>query len=372
VNILHEGAPDISMRIAIVSTPFVRVPPNGYGGTELFCAHLAGGLLARGHEVTLFATGDSEFAGELRSRFREAQWPPSDEIELAHVRWALQQIARHPQGFDAVQINSVAGLEVARDLGIPVVYTIHHHRDENFSRIYAAHPEAHYVAISRRQLELEVPLSNATVIHHGVHPADYPPSTRDQGYLLHLGRFAPEKGTHLAIDAAHGARLPLILAGRVHTKDDDQQYSERELSPRLELPGIKIAGEADYRRKVALLRGARALLCPIQWEEPFGLIAIEAMLSGTPVIGFARGSFPEIIDVGVTGLLVTNLSEMERAIHMVRSFNRMRCAARARQRFSAERMVKEYEPVFEAMAARKSSPRMVVPAISSRQSRLTG
>jgi glycosyltransferase involved in cell wall biosynthesis len=372
VNILHEDPEDLSMRIAIVSTPFVRVPPDGYGGTELFCAHLAGGLLERGHDVTLFATGDSEFAGELRSCFHEPKWPPTDAVDMAHARWSLHEISRDREGFDAVQINTAFGLQVASDLGISVVYTLHHCRDDNVSRVYAAHPDAQYVAISERQLELEVPLRNATVIHHGVRVEDYPPSDHDDGYLLHLGRFAPEKGTHLAIDAALGARRPIILAGRIHPKDCDQIYFENELSPRLELPGVKIAGEVRHPHKIALLRGARALLCPILWEEPFGLIAIEAMLTGTPVIGFARGSFPEIIDVGVTGLLVSGVREMERAIHMVRGWDRGRCAARARERFSAERMIAEYEGLFMSMAGRRSAPRIAVAELSARHSRLTG
>src|SRR5262245_53662195 len=121
VNILHSGK---SMRIAVVSTPFVRVPPSGYGGTELFCGQLAEALLTRGHEVTLFATGDSEFSGELRSCFPKASWPPTETIDRAHIRYCLHEISRDRFGYDAVQINSCMGLKIARDLGIPVVYTL--------------------------------------------------------------------------------------------------------------------------------------------------------------------------------------------------------------------------------------------------------
>jgi glycosyltransferase involved in cell wall biosynthesis len=369
VNILHSGK---TMRIAVISTPFVRVPPNGYGGTELFCGQLAETLLARGHDVTLFATGDSQFSGELSACFPKATWPPTESVDRAHVRFCLHEISRDRQGYDAVQINSVLGLKVARDLGIPVVYTLHHHRDEAMSRLYAVHPEVHYVAISRRQLDREVPLRHASVIHHGLDVADYAVSSRDEGYLLHLGRFAPEKGTHLAIDAALAAKTPIVIAGRVHEKPEDQAYFDTELVPRFNLPGVILGGEADPRRKIPLLQQARAVLCPITWEEPFGLIAIEAMLVGTPVIGFARGAFPEIIEDGVTGILVSDVQEMTRAIPLVARFDREKCAARARERFSAERMAADYERVFESIGRRRSSPVLVAEKAALRQTRLIG
>src|SRR5262249_5304342 len=151
---------------------------------------------------TLFATGDSSFSGELRALFPRASWPPTESAELAHARWALHEISRSPVPYDAVQLNSAEGLRIARDLQLPVVYTIHHRRDARLSRMYAAHPEVQYVAISARQLELEIPLRKAAVVHHGVNPDLYPvtPSTAD--HLVHVGRFAPEKGTHHAVDAA--------------------------------------------------------------------------------------------------------------------------------------------------------------------------
>jgi len=360
------------MRIAIVSTPFVRVPPCGYGGTELFCSHLAEGLHRRGHQVTLFATGDSEFSGVLKALVAEAHWPPTDAIDIAHLRWSLGEIAGDADGYDAVQINSAHGIGLARELGISVVYTLHHVREESLSQMYAAHPEVHYVGISQRQLELEVPLCDTSLIHHGVEVGLYPPSKRNDGYVVHVGRFAPEKGTHLAIDAARRAEVPIVVAGRAHPNDNDQRYYRQEVAPRLHLPGVEVVGEAYQERKVALLRGARALLCPIQWEEPFGLIAIEAMLTGTPVIGFARGSFPEIIDPGVTGLLVSDLREMVSAIHMVRGWDRMRCARRARERFSSDRMVADYERLFASTARRWSDPPFEEREIPVRFARLTG
>jgi glycosyltransferase involved in cell wall biosynthesis len=359
------------MRIAIVSTPFVRVPPPGYGGTELFCGTLAEALLRRGHDVTLFATGDSRFSGELRACFEQPSWPPTDAIDRTHARFCMHEISRARIGYDAVQVNSPACIAAARDLGIPVVYTIHHTRDEKMSKLYDAHPEVHYVAISQRQLELETPFDRASVIHHGIDVDAYPTSLGDDGYVLHLGRFSPEKGTHHAIDAAAKARVPIVIAGRVHEKDEDARYYREELIPRFEQPGVIRAGEADHRRKASLLRGARALLCPVQWEEPFGLISIEAMVCGTPVIAFARGALPEIIDDGVTGMIVSDVDQMAEAIARARHWDRKKCMARARDRFSADRMAREYEQIFEAKL-RQSGPHRLTAENGIRLTRLIG
>lgn len=337
------------MRIAVISTPFVRVPPDGYGGTELFCANLVSRLVELGHRVTVFTTGDSTSPAEVEALFPRGCWPPTPRHDLLHVEWAFEQIEAASEPYDVVQINSPFGLPLARKLGIPAVYTIHHARTAELSRTYADEPEAHYVAISARQLELEVPLRSASVIHHGLEPSEYPPSFEPGSYLVHIGRFAREKGTHTAIDAAREAKIPIRLAGRCHPPD--RAYYEAEIEPRLrDSAFVELCGEANHAQKSALLRGARAVVCPIRWEEPFGLIAIEAMLSGTPVIGFPHGSFPEIVDEGVTGALVSDKDELVEAIHRIDRLDRRACASRARQRFSAARMASEYEALFESLS----------------------
>lgn len=344
------------MRIALISTPFIRVPPSGYGGTELFCYELAEGLTRRGHEVTLFTTADSSVSCRVRALYATGQWPPTPEDEINHAAWAFAEIARDG-GFDLVHLNSSLGVPFARYCRAPVVHTIHHRREDAISRLYARHPEIHYVAISERQRSLEVPLRQSHVIHHGVSPARYPVSLTDQGYLTHIGRYAPEKGTHLAIDVAVGAGLPLRLAGRTHPVD--REYFEAEVAPRLrEAEGVTVEGEADHLTKIALLRGARALLCPLQWEEPFGLIAIEAMLCGTPVLGFRRGAFPEIVDEGVTGFLAED-GDVETLMQKARElagFDRAACARRAQERFGAARMVDAYEDLYRSLRAARRQP----------------
>jgi glycosyltransferase involved in cell wall biosynthesis len=352
------------VRIALVSTPFIRVPPAGYGGTELFCYELAEELHARRHDVTVFTTGDSSTSCKKRWLYPRPEWPPAAHDEVAHAAWAFSEIARGE--FDVVHLNSALGLPFARFVATPVVYTLHHHRMESMSRLYARDQRATFVAISRRQMELETALDDAVVIHHGVAPSRYPPSVRDAGYLLHLGRYAPEKGTHLAIDAARAAGLPIKLAGRVH--EQDAAYFAEHVAPRLGQEGVEELGEAGHARKVGLLRGARAVILPLQWEEPFGLVAVEAMLCGTPVLGFPRGSFPEIVDEGVTGFLAPpdDVEALGRIAAGLADFDRRACAARARERFSTAVMVDAYEALYRRVRARRAA--VIAPAPSRRSS----
>lgn len=335
----------LSMRIAMISTPFIRMPPEGYGGTELFCYELTEELVRRGHDVTVFTTGDSVVNSHKRALYHRPAWPPACADDVNHTAWAMAEVGRGT--FDVLHLNGAMGLPLGKFVPVPIVYTLHHKRDEGLSRIYAMHSSPHYVAISQRQLDLEIPLQHASVIHHGLSASRYPPSFEEAGYVVHIGRYAAEKGTHVAIDAAQRAGLPIRLAGRSHP--DDQRYFDEVVAPRLALPNVYEEGEANHEQKLELLRGARALVCPIDWEEPFGLVAIEAMMCGTPVVGFARGSFPEIVEENVTGFLVPSghVEALAQALQMLDTFDRRRCARRARERFSTATMTRAYEKVYE-------------------------
>ena len=348
------------MKIALVSTPFIRVPPVGYGGTELFCYELAEELTARGHDVTLYTTGDSEVGCRHRAFFEHAQWPPSAADELNHAAWALADVNKG--SFDVVHLNNALAVPLTRFVRLPSIYTLHHVQTDSLSRIYAAHPDVQYVGIRERQLELETPLPRARVIHHGLSERRYPPSLRDEGYLLHIGRYCEEKGTHVAIDIARNAGVELVLAGRTHPQD--QSYFDEHVAPRLAGPGLRQFGEADHDAKIRLMRGARALLCPLRWEEPFGLVAIEAMLCGTPVIGFARGSYPEIVEEGVTGFLAPDgdIEALTRLSRELSGFDRAACARRARERFSVEVMAEHYERLYRDVIGTPRRARQAEPA----------
>jgi glycosyltransferase involved in cell wall biosynthesis len=255
------------MRIAMISTPFVPVPPPRYGGTELIVAELVTGLAAAGHEVTLFATGDSRPpAGvELHARFDHAVWPPQPYAELDHTSWAVGRILAHPRGFDVVHAHVASALSFASMIAPPMVYTVHHDDGEDYVRLQSLYVRSRvcFIAISERQRRLMPELAGARVIHHGLDPARYPFGDGRGGYCAYLGRMAPQKGVHVAIDAARAAGVPIRLGGAPHWMDGD--YFARELSWRLGLPGVTALGEVGGAAKHALLGGACALLFPIDW-----------------------------------------------------------------------------------------------------------
>jgi glycosyltransferase involved in cell wall biosynthesis len=342
----------------MISTPFVAVPPRDYGGTELIVHELVEGLTARGHDVTLFATGDSRTRASLRWLFDAARWPPDEITDLDHVSWAMARL-REEGGYDVVHAHSAIALGLGRLAPeLPLVYTIHHARDERYSALYRDCPDADYVAISHDQRARETRLPRCTVIHHGLDPAQYDWAERGRGYLAFVSRLAEEKGPDLAIDVAERAGLEIRVAGGVHPPD--RAFAQRELESRLVRPHVTYLGTIGPDVKRPLLRGARALLAPLRWHEPFGLILVEAMLSGCPVVAFRRGSAPELIEEGVTGYVVDTAEQMAALVRrggVLDRFDRRRCRARAVERFASARMVADYEGLYAAVAARAARAR---------------
>jgi glycosyltransferase involved in cell wall biosynthesis len=333
------------MRIAMISTPFLPVPPRTYGGTELVVFELVEGLLDRGHDVTVFATGDSRTRAPVRALYPEAQWPPDRRTELEHVAFAMREIARG--GFDLIHAHLATALGFGRLIPLPLVYTIHHARDLRLTDFYRQHPDAEFVAISGDQARRETGVRHCTVIHHGIEPGKYQWTDRPESYVCFVGRFAAEKGLPTAIDAAARARLPIRVAGEVHPPD--REYFRAEVEPRLRGRHVNYLGSIGLADKVPLLRNARALLAPIQWDEPFGLILIEALLSGCPVVAFARGSVSELIRHGVTGFIVESAEEMADLIRSgggVERLDRRRIRELTVRRFSRARMVDDYEQLY--------------------------
>jgi glycosyltransferase involved in cell wall biosynthesis len=351
------------MRIAMISTPFVAVPPRDYGGTELVVHELVEGLLDRGHDVTLFATGDSRTRAPLRSLYPRAQWPPEGIIDLNHCSWALREVAEG--GFDLIHAHSAAGLALGRLVpDTPLVYTLHHVQQPALSEYYSHFPEVGFVAISEDQARRETGAHQVTVIHHGLDPARYRWTERPGSHVCFIGRFAREKGPHAAIDAASLAGVPIRMAGEAHPPDRD--YACAQVEPRLQAQHVTWLGCIGTDQKVPLLRDARALLAPIDWNEPFGLTLIEAMLSGCPVVAFSLGSIPELIEPGVTGFIATSLEDMARLIRPggpVDRLDRRVIRTVAVRRFNHRRMAADYEDLYTARASLAGgSPRPVTAA----------
>jgi glycosyltransferase involved in cell wall biosynthesis len=347
------------MRIAMISTPFLSVPPRDYGGTELVVFELVEGLTARGHDVTLFATGDSSTSATLRAFFPKPQWPPDPYTDANHISWAMAEIFADG-AFDVIHAHSALALPSCRlRPDLPLVYTLHHAREEILSAFYQNFSEAFYVAISENQKRLEIPLRHCEVIYHGLDPHRFQWSSRPRNHVCFMGRFARVKGLHTAIDVAEKAGLRIAVAGEIHPVD--HAFGESEVLPRLEKPHVDFMGCLDTSRKVPLLRDARALLAPIEWEEPFGLILIEAMLSGCPVVAFPRGSVPELVEPGVTGFIADSAEEMSEIIKLggvLDSFDRHQCRQRAVERFSRARLVSDHEQ-FYAKAINQHTPRFI-------------
>jgi glycosyltransferase involved in cell wall biosynthesis len=336
------------MRIGIIAPPFISVPPKAYGGTELFIAHLTYGLHASGHRVTVYANGDSHVPGELKWRFRHSQWPIADACEaqlkgMDHAAWAVQDAAR---SVDILHINDAMAVPFTRFVDKPVVMTQHHPHEPALSKLYVRYPAIHYVSISEQQARAE-PMPNIEVVHHGIPVAEYEFRTRKEDYLLFLGRMAPCKGPHLAIQVARRAGLRLKLAGEV--QPFFRRYWEEDVLPGIDGDQIQYVGEADKATKNDLLSHARALLFPIQWNEPFGLVMIESMACGTPVLALPGGSVPEVVRDGVSGWICRDISEMARhAISL--SIDAASCRAWVDTHFRCERMVDRYLSLYERLA----------------------
>ncbi len=336
------------MRIALIAPPWAPVPPLRYGGIELVVDLLARGYQAAGHDVVLFATGDSSCPVPTSSIIERADWTTLGQsmVELRHVLHAHGQLA----GFDVVHDHTIAGpLLASRIPDVPLVATMHGDLRGELADVYRASTGAHLVAISHAQARDVDGIEPARVIHHGVESARFPVGDGGGGYHAFLGRMCPEKGAHRAIAAARAAGERLLLAGKI-AEPLEKAYFASAIEPLLG-PDVQYVGELGHEDKVALLGGARSLLFPIRWPEPFGLVMIEALACGTPVIAFPEGSAPEVVEDGRTGFLCADTSAMSRAITRIDEIDRATCRQAVDEYFCVERMVDEHLQLFERLTA---------------------
>jgi glycosyltransferase involved in cell wall biosynthesis len=344
------------MRTALVAPPFIPVPPLKYGGTELFVAQLAEGLKAQGFDVVVYANGESTVDTEVRWLYEKAQWPIDGEVfanlaDINHSAWAIQDAEQY---CDLILVNNVPALSMSRLTTLPMVYTMHHVHDDKLSVFYSYYPEVEYVTISDFQRNREK-MPKMRTIHHGIDLNLYTWQNGKREHLSFLGRIAPMKGTHLAIEAARKSGIPLKIAGEI--QPCFKSYWDSQIKPHVDGKFIEYVGEADLPAKNELLKNSVAMLFPIQWNEPFGLVMIEAMACGAPVLALPGGAVQEVVQDGLSGYICKDVDEMAARTRDLAAFKPTDVRAYVDENFSLKKMTSQYAELFrEIIAAREILP----------------
>ncbi|HTL11534.1 MAG TPA: glycosyltransferase family 4 protein [Bdellovibrionota bacterium] len=342
------------MRIAQVAPLFESVPPKKYGGTERIVSYLTEELVEQGHEVTLFASGDSVTRAKLIPGCAEGLrlGPGYAHHHFLHAL-LFEQVRQRAQDFDVFHFHTeTLHFFLARTLKRPTVTTLHGRLDLiHLDRLLGEYRDLPLISISDAQRK-PVPSANwARTIHHGLpqHLPEYEP--KSGGYLAFLGRISPEKGLDRAIEIAAAAGLPLKIAAKVDPSE--VHYYESVIRPLIQKhPNVEFVGELGDTLKFGFLKKARALLFPICWPEPFGLVLIEAMACGTPVVAFKNGSTPEIVEDGRNGFLVNTIEDAVQCVRSIDRVDREECRRIWEKRFSIKRCVASYVNVFEELIRR--------------------
>ena len=338
------------MKIAQISPLIESVPPPLYGGTERVVSYLTEALVAQGHDVTLFASGDSMTDAELIPCADKAlRLNPDVKDIIPYYMIMLDRVRDMASEFDVLHFHiDQFHFPIFRPIANHTLTTLHGRQDlPDLKRIYAAFPEMPLVSISNAQREPIPGCNFAATIYHGLPKALLEPTFKPRGgYLAFLGRIAPEKGVDRAIAIARASGLPLKIAAKVDRVD--REYFDQTIKPLLG-PGVDYIGEINEFGKQKFLGEASALLFPINWPEPFGLVMIEAMACGTPILAFNNGSVPEVIDEGVTGSIIRSIDEAPRALRKVLALDRRKVRHRFEERFSAARMASDYVDIYEKL-----------------------
>jgi glycosyltransferase involved in cell wall biosynthesis len=347
-----HGRTAAPLRIGMVAPPWFSLPPAGYGGTEAVVAGLVDKLVERGHEVVLVGAGDNGTAAEEfhavyptppTARLGE---PVPEAVAAAYARQVLAEA-----GVDVVHDNTLCGPLLATGRDVPTVVTMHGPvTGENGWYHELLGRTVSVVAISDAQRRLNPRVNWCGTVHNAIDVASFPMRADKDDYVLWIGRFSPDKAPHLAIDAAREAGRPILLAGKLN-EPGEHAYFDAEVRPRLGA-GAQYVGEADAATKRELFAGARSLVFPIQWEEPFGMVMVEAMACGTPVVATRRGSVPEVVADGETGVVVAPDADVRRlaeAIEAAETIDPWSCRRHAERRFDLAVMAEGYERVYRSL-----------------------
>ena len=348
------------MRIAQVAPLYEPVPPPRYGGTERIVSYLTEELVRRGHDVTLFASGDSRTAARLVAVTERALRldPGSRDALAANFSRELGRVFGNADAFDVIHCHvDYLAYPFCRLVRTPTLHTLHGRLDLPYlGPVFQDFPDVPLVSISNAQ---RAPLSSldlswAGTVYHGLPLDRFPFVTQPGDYLAFLGRLSPEKQPEVAIEVARRTGVPLRIAAKIDA--NDREFVDRVVRPLLDDPLVEFVGEVEDERKAAFLGNARALLFPIDWPEPFGLVMIEAMACGTPVIARPCGSVREIVEDGRTGFVADTTDELVEAVKRIDTIDRAECRRHVEQRFSVARMVDDYETLYRrAIFARQAA-----------------
>jgi glycosyltransferase involved in cell wall biosynthesis len=343
------------MRIAQIAPLWESVPPPAYGGIELVVSLLTDELVRRGHDVTLFASGDSSSLAQIESVHPKAL--RLDPTVREHPIYEMLQLGRvydRAQEFDLIHSHiGCATLPIAKLVKTPTIHTLHGIFTSDNEKLFVHARDQPYVSISNTQREPRLGLNYVSTVYNGIDLDTYQFYTQpsDPPYLTFLGRISPEKGTHLAIEIARRSGWHLKIAGKVDRVD--VEYFEQVVRPQIDGQQIEYLGEANHHQKNVLMGNAVATLFPVTWREPFGLVMIESMASGTPVIALKRGSAPEVIEHGKTGFLCDGVEDCVATLEQINRIDRSDCRSHVAQRFSIKQMVDGYEEAYRNVLAER-------------------
>lgn len=340
------------MRIAQVTPLWEQVPPSGYGGTEIVVSLLTDELVRRGHQVTLFASGDSKTLAHLEAGC-EVALRPLGMLPPEYARYEGRQLGKvfdHAQEFDVIHSHmDLAALSYGQRSSTPVVHTVHGILTEVTEKIFRRHRQENFVSISTSQRRDDLGLNYVATVYNAIalDQFEFYPQPAVPPYLVFLGRMSVEKGPHLAIEMAKRSGWPLKMAGKVDF--ENQEFFDQQVAPHIDGQQIKFFGEISQSEKNGLMGQATATLFPITWPEPFGLVMAESMACGTPVIAMAMGAAPEIIVDGQTGFLCYTVEDGIKAVANIPAISRQACRNHVAVNFGVGRMVDGYEAVYRQL-----------------------
>lgn len=336
------------MKILQIAPLWIPIPPITYGGTELIISWLTEELVKRGHDVTLLASGDSKTSAKLIPIWPKSLWRANLSTPHAALALIYEKLAQIQENFDIIHDHcEFYTAPFFPFLRRPLVSTIHHPMYEELIILFKKFPRIHYVAVSKNQRKSAPGVNFVKTIYHGLPITQYPFNHKPQDYLLWLSKISPGKGPAEAIEVARRVKEKLIVSGNILKEYGD--YFEYRLRPLIDGKQIQFVGTSDFEKKIELFKNAKAFLYPVRRPEPFGLVVIEAMATGTPVIAYKAGAMSELIKDGKTGFLVNNQEEMIDALKKIDTIDRIDCRRHVARKFSLKKMVNKYEALYNTI-----------------------